>query len=100
MLSQVKVDAVLDAFASWNDDKKAEYGVLYRESHSSSSGFQEMNLKLPIIGVLVYCVSELKIRQKGTLLCQTAWARSKSFFLRLWTAFGTAWSVFVGKRQE
>ena len=57
MLSQVKVDAVLDAFASWNDDKKAEYGVLYRESHSASSGFQEMNLKLPIIGVLVYCVS-------------------------------------------
>ena len=57
MLSQVKVDAVLDVFASWDDEKKAEYGVRYRESHSSSSGFQEMNLKLPIIGVLVYCVS-------------------------------------------
>ena len=57
MLSQIEVDAVLDAFASWDDEKKAEYGNVYRESHSSSLGFQEVNLKLPIIGVLVYCVS-------------------------------------------
>jgi len=57
MLSQIKIDAVLDAFASWDDDKKAEYGNVYRESHLSSLGFQEVNLKLPIIGVLVYCVS-------------------------------------------
>lgn len=57
MLSQVEVDAVLDAFTLWDDDKKAEYGNVHRESHSSSSGFQEVNLKLPIIGVLVYCVS-------------------------------------------
>ena len=35
MLSQVKVDAVLDAFASWDDEKKAEYGNVYRESHLS-----------------------------------------------------------------
>lgn len=57
MLSQVEVDAVLDAFTLWDDDKKAEYGNVHRESDSSSSGFQEVNLKLPIIGVLVYCVS-------------------------------------------
>lgn len=57
MLSQVEVDAVLDAFTLWDDDKKAEYGNVHRESDSSSSGFQEVNLKLPILGVLFYCVS-------------------------------------------
>ena len=57
MLSQVEVDAVLDAFTLWDDDKKAEYGNVHRESDSSSSGFQEVTLKLPILGVLVYCVS-------------------------------------------
>ena len=57
MLSQIEIDAVLDAFASWDDDKKAEYGNVYRESHLSSMEFQAMNLKLPLIGLLVYCIS-------------------------------------------
>ena len=57
MLSQVEVDAVLDAFTLWDDDRKVEYGNVHRESHSSSSRFQEVNLKLPTIGLLVYCVA-------------------------------------------
>ena len=48
MLSQVEVDAVLDTFALWDDDKKAEYGNVYRESDSSSSGFQEVNAEGPL----------------------------------------------------
>ena len=46
-----------EADDSWDDEKAAEYENVYRQSHVSSTEFQEMNLKLPVIGVLVYCIS-------------------------------------------
>ena len=46
-----------EADDSWDDDKAAEYKNVYRQSHVSSTEFQEMNLKLPLIGLLVYCIS-------------------------------------------
>ena len=46
-----------EADDSWDDDKDAEYENVYRHRHVSSTEFQEMNLKLPLIGLLVYCIS-------------------------------------------
>jgi DNA-binding CsgD family transcriptional regulator len=46
-----------EADDSWDDDKAAEYENVYRQSRVSSTEFQEMNLKLPLIGLLVYCIS-------------------------------------------
>ena len=57
MLIQAEVEAILDTFSSWDYDKKAKYENVQRQSYLSSTGFQEMNLKLPVIGVLVYCIS-------------------------------------------
>lgn len=57
MLTQAEVEAILDTFSSWDYDKKAKYENVQRQSYLSSTGFQEMNLKLPVIGVLVYCIS-------------------------------------------
>jgi DNA-binding CsgD family transcriptional regulator len=57
VLIQAEVEAILDTFSSWDDDKKAKYENVQRQSYLSSTGFQEMNLKLPVIGVLVYCIS-------------------------------------------
>lgn len=57
MLAQAEVEAILDTFSSWDDYKNAEYENVYRQSYLSSAGFQEMNLKLPLIGLLVYCIS-------------------------------------------
>ena len=59
MMSGVKVDALLGAFTLGNDDKKAKYGSAYWGSYVSAMEFQEMNLKLPLIGLLVYCISLL-----------------------------------------
>ena len=59
MLSQVEVDAILDAFTSWNDNKKVKYGSAYRRNYVSAMELQAMNLKLPLIGLLVYCISLL-----------------------------------------
>jgi DNA-binding CsgD family transcriptional regulator len=57
VLIQAEVEAILDTFSSWDYDKKAKYENVQRQSYLSSTGFQEMNLKLPVIGVLVYCIS-------------------------------------------
>ena len=57
MLIQAEVEAILDTFSSWDYDKKAKYENVKRKSYLSTTGFQEMNLKLPVIGVLVYCIS-------------------------------------------
>ena len=57
MLIQAEVEAILDTISSWDYDKKAKYENVQRQSYLSSTGFQEMNLKLPVIGVLVYCIS-------------------------------------------
>ena len=46
-----------EADDSWDDEKTAEYENVYRQSHVSSTEFQEMNLKLLLIGLLVYCIS-------------------------------------------
>ena len=48
-----------EADDSWDDDKDAEYENVYRHRyrHVSSTEFQEMNLKLPLIGLLVYGIS-------------------------------------------
>ena len=46
-----------EADDSWDDDKEAEYENVYRHRHVSSMEFQEMNLKPPLIGLLVYCIS-------------------------------------------
>ena len=88
----------------WNGrHKRLKISGLNRPCQFESGRGYQIILPFPFkiwLKFLISAKKELKIRQKGTLLCQTAWARSKSFFLRLWTAFGTAWSVFVGKRQE
>lgn len=59
MPSQAEVAAVAGYFTKWDDDKKAKNGIGYRGSHLSSMEFQAMNLKLPLIGLLVYCISLL-----------------------------------------
>ena len=59
MLSRVEVDAVLDVFTSWDYDKKAKNGSAYQRSQLSWMEFQAMNLKLPLIGLIVYCISLL-----------------------------------------
>ena len=59
MPSQAEVAAVAGYFTKWDDDKKAKNGIVYRGSHLSSMEFQAMNLKLPLIGLLVYCISLL-----------------------------------------
>ena len=48
-----------EADDSWDDDKDAEYENVYRHRyrHVSSTEFQEMNLKLPLIGLLIYGIS-------------------------------------------
>ena len=55
----IRIDAVLGALTSWDYDKKAKYGSAYRGRHVSAMEFQAMNLKLPLIGLLVYCISLL-----------------------------------------
>ena len=59
MTSQVEVAEVAGYLTKWEDDKKAKYGSAYQGSHLSSMEFQAMNLKLPLIGLLVYCISLL-----------------------------------------
>ena len=59
MPSQAEVAAVAGYFTKWDDDKKAKNGIGYRGSHLSSMEFQAMNLKLTLIGLLVYCISLL-----------------------------------------
>ena len=59
MPSQAEVAAAAGYFTKWDDDKKAKYGSAYRGSHLPSMEFQAMNLKLPLIGLLVYCISLL-----------------------------------------
>lgn len=59
MLSQAEIDAVLDAFTSWNDNKKVKYGSAHRGNYVSAMESQAMNRKLPLIGLLVYCISLL-----------------------------------------
>lgn len=59
MTSQVEVAEVAGYLTKWEDDKKAKYGSAYQGSHLSSMEFQTMNLKLPLIGLLVYCISLL-----------------------------------------
>ena len=55
----IRIDAVLGALTSWDYDKKAKYGSAYRGRHVSAMEFQAMNLKLPLIGLLFYCISLL-----------------------------------------
>lgn len=59
MTSQVEVAEVAGYLTKWEDDKKAKYGSAHQGSHLSSMEFQAMNLKLPLIGLLVYCISLL-----------------------------------------
>ena len=59
MTSKVEVAEVAGYLTKWEDDKKAKYGSAYQGSHLSSMEFQAMNLKLPLIGLLVYCISLL-----------------------------------------
>ena len=59
MTSQVEVAEVAGYLTKWEDEKKAKYGSAHQGSHLSSMEFQAMNLKLPLIGLLVYCISLL-----------------------------------------